>query len=296
MSGIKWRGLLDTLVKVASIATMIGIAVVVLDYSLKAAQDHRHKSNQFHDLVREAELKYCETVEEGVPVQIKLVTDRAAKLEPEIRDDVVALEYITLASVGSTVWSHDRAHQYGELGLKLGISTGEPIEQYAANLLLGHIDFLRYRETEDKAFQSEARAHFRDADKLVSVENSRRMLHFAGQLYVLWGSHEMLSGEEEEAAIQLQRARDVWGKLPQKKARLDRIDYEERRARNGNGPRLPCPSLLTVSPPIFEKPERPIGGFETQVSASNDENAEDSINAQQGLSDIEDLKGEARQG
>jgi hypothetical protein len=151
------------------------------------------------------------------PGQLKILLDRAAQMEPNIADHLQPGEYATLASVGSIVWPYDRAHMYAEKALSLGKATDDPLEQYAACLILGHIDFLRYRDTKAQNLLEEAREQFRAGSDLVDGDESPNNLHLVGQLYKVWGLHERYAGHKDDGEKVLDLAREAWGKLPQKR-------------------------------------------------------------------------------
>lgn len=239
---------------VAGIAVILTLCVYFLIYSLDTSRDIRERKVRFDELVAQAEKLYCQNATGGAPVNIKIPLDRAADLETGIKDELVALDYLTLASVGANFWSHDKAHSYGMDGLRLAELTGDPIDIYSANLILGHIDFIEYRETKNEAYLHEARSHFQRAKEwLGNYPRAFQRHYFEGQLYLLWGTHEIYAGNREEGDRVIQLAAAAWQQLPQQSERLNRIGYAIQKLKQGIPPKLPCPSQIAVSPPYVEK-------------------------------------------
>jgi hypothetical protein len=237
---------------IGALIASIGLIIAFLTWQLSTTQDARERNFKFHEVTLEAEHLYCLTIDSGVRANVKILIDQAVNLEPGINDQLSPLNYITLAAIGSLVLSHDQAHEYGQRGLELAQNSSKnTIDEYAANLVLGHIDFLRYDRSADPLCLEEGRTHFRQALNLVSDSDSNQDLHFVGQVCLIWAVNEVFFVDHDAGAKPLQLARNAWGKLPQRDGRLKFIDAQIEDTEKGVQPRLPCPSLIAVSPPLF---------------------------------------------
>ena len=247
--------------------TLLSVAVASCQYIVDSKRDIRERTFQFHDLVMKADEMYCQTEATGVQVRTRVFIDRAAKLEPDIKDELIPLDYMILASVGSSFWPYDRAHAYGLRALHLGIQDDDRIEKYAAELVLGHIDFMQFHASKMPAFHDEARQHFKQAEQLVTYDTSYQNLHFAGQLYLLWAQHELFAGNSAASDELFKTTESVFRSLPQNSSSVYRIAFAKKSVEDGIPPRLPCPSQITVSPPLRDNPSL----AETQMRESTND-------------------------
>ena len=253
---LRWICRNKTLTVVTAFGTLLAAAFPVIFWWFEsqrtADQDARERSFKFHDITNQAEHLYCQTKDTGVPANLKVLIDQAVQLESGIQERLSPLNYITLASLGSVVLTYDKAHTYAVRGLQIANGDDGAIDRYAANLVLGHIDFLRFLDTSDARYLVEARNHFGEAKDLVDDKESPRNLYFVGQLYLIWGTNELFAKQLPEGEIAISSARRAWEQLPQKEDRLKHIDREVEQTNRGMPPRLPCPSMVAVSPQYFE--------------------------------------------
>jgi len=236
-------------------AITLGIYYFV-EQRLNSARRLDEQKQLFQHSIQDAEKTYCASEGTGVPTQVKMFIDQAVQLEPNINTELRPLHYVALASVGSSVLALDKAFELGKEGLRRAEASNDPIEKYAANIVLGHIDFMRFRDRKDQAYLVSARDYFGKAKDTVDDDSSLRNIHFLGQAYLIWGTNEMFVGQNDEAKKIIDQARRAWNDLPQPEIRKGEIDHAVAEVERGLSPRLPCPSFLTVSPATMPKLSR----------------------------------------
>jgi hypothetical protein len=230
---------------------LITSLVALLAYNLAANQDVRERRFKFHEVTKEAEETYCRTGDGGVSASLKVLVDQATQLEKGIKDELTALNYITLASLGSVVdLPYDQVHEFGMRGLELAEADKNKVDRYSANLILGHIEFARYEELGDRHHLLAGREYFTNAKDLIDDRDISRHLYLHGQLLMIWGMNELSAKEEAAGNNAIKDAREAWSKLPQKETLAKRIDENLRLASLGIPPRFPCPGRITLLPPF----------------------------------------------
>lgn len=246
----KWKLAATAIFKVGSFAGVAAALIAIPSYIMDRGRRQDEYRKDLHTSLVEAEELYCGTEPNGVTFQLKTLVERAAAAEPNVAD-ATPMQYLALASVGSKVLSHDRACKFAEEGLRRAEGSAEELEKYALNLVSGHINVLQFQDTSNPAFLSKARERFRTAIDLVDHGDSKKGKYFVGQAYLVWATHELATENEGEAELRLEESRRAWSNLPQQESLLNRIGDTIADVRRSKRPFTPCPSMLTVSPPLY---------------------------------------------
>jgi hypothetical protein len=225
-----------------------------LEFDLTVGQDRTQRIELFRGYLESAEKFFCEQQSKGVQIGTKAYVDRAAKLEPQIRADLTPLDYIALSSVGSYFWPHELSHRYATQALDYATKSNDRVAQYAAYLLLGHIEFLQFKKSGETKHLTGGRQNFSRAKDIVTASDSMEDRHLTIQLYLSWYQSELYVGRKDDSDELLKSAKHLVQELPDdRRASVYVLDGLAQHIANGYPPKLPCPSQITMAPVVQQQ-------------------------------------------
>jgi len=239
------------LLSAAFISIMVAISALIWNYFRAEEQDRRANLMQLQTFLADAEKLYCEQAANGYTHQIKRSLDRAHQLVLSVEHQLLPIDYLTLASVGSEVWDQALALKYASRAVQIceeqaksgGSFNVNSDDIYASYLTRGHLKFRVHCESDSKELLGEAQKDFdqaRDAKKGYSARSKQ----LRGEAWLKQGELELYCGREHDANTCFENAKQECSEL------TERISLAHKKVKCGIRPQVECPSQLTLTPSL----------------------------------------------
>lgn len=242
-----WKRIASILLGFVVVVPFLALGVSYYALRVAGSQLEGVQRNQFYDATTKALDLYCPGGDTATLFELHGHIDRAAALEPVIAKDLVASDYLVLASVGANFWPYPKCHQYGRRALELATLTDDRANLFTANMILGTIDLAEYRKTKNSQMLTRGNQYLGAAEKLAMEFQTPSNHHLLSQLYQFWAAFEPAELRHPERTHRAAMAVEQMQLAPGRGSVVLIKDFQDAIAKN-DIPRFPCPRNLSFLP------------------------------------------------
>jgi hypothetical protein len=207
------------------------------------AEIRRADRTEFLDALKDAE-NQC-SCPSCIPIySIKIPLNIALKLEPKLRNDLSATEYLKLAILGSRVWDFDQLQSICNTLCNVANNSHCPEDLCFAFLMQSYLNF-NYLDRDKKASLVEGRNFCTKAiDILKQQPDNFEKKYYIGIVYEFWALQEQYLKNNDEAIAKRKSALEYFNYLPNSEQLIAELDQYLENIRKGNRPLAPCPNVF----------------------------------------------------
>ena len=168
---------------------------------------------------------------------IVIPLDKALKLEPQIHENITAIEYCRLAYLGSHFWDFQQTETFAKKALD---KSQTPEDFFFSQVLLGHIYFTQKKDDPKSAQVEIGREYFQKALSSIKKLNRESDQYLYGCGFAEWSIHEAYLNNKEDCIQNADHAKSAWDKLANRDDLIKELQKNIKKAKEGTKPEISC--------------------------------------------------------